>query len=147
MSMATGIGTGSLDTNPNRIGDGDASNRFNETDFAGYMAWYVAPSRQEKLDEVFKIPSYPWGPGEVARYRDLDIFMLSAALDSLYRRKEGNDADIWQMMIDEVYRPIGTATSAIQALAPAALKDFMRTLTRSFVSTFVIENRLTRSRA
>ncbi len=107
MSMATGVGTGSLSTSPNRISDGDASNRFNEQDFADYMAWYLAPSVQEKLDEVFKIADYPWGPGEFARYRDRDIFTLAAALDSLYRRKEGADADIWQMMLDEVYRPIG----------------------------------------
>jgi hypothetical protein len=107
MSMATGVGTGSLNTTPNNIGDGDASGRFNEPDFAAYMAWYLAPTLQEKLDEVFRIPGYPWGPGEHARYRDRDIFTLSAALDSLYRSKEGAQADLWQMMIDEVYTPIG----------------------------------------
>ena len=60
-----------------------------------------------KLAEVFKVPSYPWGPGVHARYRDRDIFTLSAALAGLYRAKEGQDADIWRMMQNEVYRPIG----------------------------------------
>lgn len=107
MSMATGVGTGPLNTSPNNISDGDASNRFSEEDFAAYMAWYLAPSLQEKLDEVFKVADYPWGPGEFARYRDPDIFTLAAALDSLYRIKEGEDADLWNMMVEEVYRPIG----------------------------------------
>jgi len=62
---------------------------------------------QEKLDELFKIANYPWGPGEVARYRDRDIFVAAAALDNLYRSKEGDDADLWQMMLDEVFEPIG----------------------------------------
>ena len=105
MSMATGIGTGPI-TEPNRIGDGDASNDTNDADFQAYMDWYLAPSATEKLAEVFKAPSYPWGPGKVARYRDRDIFTLAAALDGLYRQKEGADADIWDMMLDEVYRPV-----------------------------------------
>jgi len=106
MSMATGIGTGPI-TEPNRIGDGDASNRTSAADFQAYMDWYLAPSVAEKLVEVFKVPRYPWGPGKVARYRDRDIFTLAAALDALYRQREGADADIWDMMLDEVYRPIG----------------------------------------
>jgi len=106
MSMATGIGTGPI-TEPNRIGDGDASNDTNDADFQAYMDWYLAPSATEKLAEVFKVPSYPWGPGKVARYRDRDIFTLAAALDGLYRQREGDDADIWDMMLEEVYRPIG----------------------------------------
>ncbi len=107
MSMATGIGTGTLNVKPNIIGLGDASNPANNAGFDDYMAWYLAPTLKAKLGEVFRVPSYPWGPGEHARYRDRDIFTLSAALESLYKQKEGPDADIWQMMLDEVYRPIG----------------------------------------
>jgi len=102
MSMATGIGTGPEKTDPNNISAG-----YIESDMEAYMDWYLAPTSQEKLDHLFKVPSHPWGPGEVARYRDRDIFVLAAALDSLYRQKEGEDADIWQMMLDEVYGPIG----------------------------------------
>ena len=106
-SMATGIGTGTNNVTPNNIGAGDASRPQNNAGFDDYMAWYFAPTLEEKLDEVFKVPSYPWGPGEYARYRDRDIFVGSAALEALLREKEGEDADLWQMMVDEVYRPIG----------------------------------------
>ena len=71
------------------------------------MDWYLAPSVKEKLDHALKVQNYSWGPGEVARYRDHDTFTLAVALDSLYRQRAGEDADIWQMMIDEVYRPLG----------------------------------------
>ena len=107
MSMATGIGMGTLNVDPNVIGLGDSSDPENNAGFDKYMAWYLAPTLKEKLTEAFKIPSYPWGPGEHARYRDRDIFTLSAALESLLKKKEGPDADLWQMMVDEVYRPIG----------------------------------------
>ena len=107
MSMATGIGTGTLNVTPNRIGTGDASNPANNAGIDDYMAWYLAPTLEEKLDEVFSIPSYPWGPGEHARYRDRDIFAAAAATESLLRSREGPEADLWQMMVDEVYRPIG----------------------------------------
>ena len=106
-SMATGIGTGTHNITPNIIGVGDASRPQNNAGFDEYMDWYFAPTLEEKLDEVFKVPNYPWGPGEHARYRDRDIFVGSAALESLLREKEGDDADLWQMMVDEVYQPIG----------------------------------------
>ena len=106
-SMATGIGTGSHNVNPNYIGVGDASRPANNAGFDDYMAWYFAPSLEDKLNEIYKISSYPWGPGEHARYRDRDIFIGAAALEALFREKEGDDADLWQMMVEEVYRPIG----------------------------------------
>ena len=102
LSMATGIGTGSLEIKPNNISDG-----YIYSDLEEYSAWYLAPTIAEKLDYTFRVRSYPWGPGEHARYRDRDIVLLAAALDSLYRKKEGGDADLWQMMLDEVYGPIG----------------------------------------
>jgi len=106
-SMATGIGTGTHNVTPNNFGSGDASNPANHAGVEDYMTWYFAPTLEEKLAEVFKIPSYPWGPGEHGRYRDRDIFVGSAALEALLREKEGADADLWEMMVDEVYRPIG----------------------------------------
>jgi len=102
MSMATGIGPGSTNLDPNNFSDGNY-----DADLEDYITWMFVPSVQEKLDELFNIASYPWGPGEVARYRDRDIFVAAAALDSLYRSKEGDDADLWQMMLDEVFEPIG----------------------------------------
>ena len=102
MSMTTGIGTGTENVDPNNISDG-----YIYSDFEAYKAWYLAPTIAEKLDYTFKVRSHPWGPGEHARYRDRDIVMLAAALDSLYRKKEGKDADLWQMMLDEVYGPLG----------------------------------------
>jgi len=107
ISMATGIGTGTLDTNPNVIGTGDASDPENNGGIDDYMAWYLAPTLAKKLEYMSQVPSYPWGPGEYARYRDRDIFMLAVAMENLYRDREGPDADLWQMMRDEVYRPIG----------------------------------------
>jgi len=102
MSMATGIGPGTTNISPNNFGDGNY-----DVDYDEYVDWMFAPTAQEKLDRLFTIPSYPWGPGEIPRYRDRDIFVAATALANLYREKEGEDADLWQMMLDEVYRPIG----------------------------------------
>jgi len=102
LNMATGIGTGSNDNDPNNIYDG-----YIYSDYDEYLAWYLAPTLDEKLQYVFDVPSHPWGPGEHARYRDRDTLTLAAALDSLYREKEGEDADLWGMMLDEVYGPLG----------------------------------------
>lgn len=102
LSMATGIGVGTNDVNPNRF-----TVDYIASDVDEYTAWFLAPTLAEKVDYVFQSPSYPWGPGEQARYRDRDYFILAAALDSLLRRREGEDADLWSMMTEEVYRPIG----------------------------------------
>lgn len=102
MSMATGIGPGTTNVNPNNFSDGNY-----DADYDEYVDWMFAPTAQEKLDRLFTIPSYPWGPGEIPRYRDRDIFVGAAAMANLYRDKEGADADLWQMMLDEVYKPIG----------------------------------------
>jgi hypothetical protein len=50
---------------------------------------------------------YPWGPGEVARYNSINTFILSAAMDAFLKSKEGSDADIWEMVLTDVFRPIG----------------------------------------
>jgi len=114
LNMASGIGTAGQQAlpadiyadnltepeNADAVGDGPDSYR-------AYQAWYAARSRSEKLACAFACPRYPWGPGEVARYRDQDLFMAGAAMDALWKRHAGPDADLFAMVTDEVYAPIG----------------------------------------
>jgi CubicO group peptidase (beta-lactamase class C family) len=102
MSMTTGMGTGSEDLDPNKISDG-----YIYSDYWEYKDWYLVPTIDEKAEHAFRVPTHPWGPGEHARYRDRDIVTMAAALDSLYQRKEGENAELWGMMLDEVYGPLG----------------------------------------
>ncbi len=102
LNMATGMGAGSHNIDPNNILDG-----YITGDEESYNAWYLAPGLDNMLAEVFKMPSYPWGPGEHARYCDRNTFTLAAALDSLLKSREGENANLWRMITGEVYRPIG----------------------------------------
>lgn len=98
--MATGFGgTGSLKTHPNDINDGYLE--------GNYDAWYLAPSRAEKIKEINSTHPYPWEPGAVVRYRDQDFFLLGVALDAFLKSVRGPDADIWDMLRSEVFAPIG----------------------------------------
>jgi CubicO group peptidase (beta-lactamase class C family) len=99
LNMATGVGFGTAKRDPNAIEDGYLE--------GNYAAWYEAPSVAQKLAETFKAPDLPWGPGEVARYRDQDAFLLGVVMDRFLKAKEGPGADIWSMLVKEVYGPIG----------------------------------------
>ncbi|MBS0377130.1 MAG: serine hydrolase [Proteobacteria bacterium] len=100
IDMATGIGNGSLQREPNDALDGYID--------ASYSRWYEARSTQEKVAALLQDDhAYPWGPGQVARYRDQDMFMLGVAMDRFLKSKEGPAADIWSMLRREVFAPIG----------------------------------------
>jgi CubicO group peptidase (beta-lactamase class C family) len=99
--MATGMGgAGSLKTNPNDTEDGYVD--------AHYDAWYLAPSKADKMREIdaHNVP-YPWEPGTVMRYRDHDFYLLGAALEGFLKSVKGADADLWDMLRNEVLEPIG----------------------------------------
>jgi len=98
LSMASGVGFGTHKREPNEIEDGYLE--------GNYAEWYEAPSVTDKVEALAKTPDFPWGPGEVVRYRDQDMFLLGVAMSEYLERKTGN-GDLWQMMMDEVYRPIG----------------------------------------
>jgi hypothetical protein len=112
LSMATGIGTALPEREPvdihadNRTGP-ESIGTEDEPCYRAYQAWYEAKSRQAKLDAAFACPSYPWGPGEVARYRDQDLYMSGVAMEAIWKRERGPDADLFAMVADEVYRTIG----------------------------------------
>jgi hypothetical protein len=100
INMATGIGNGSTKREPNDTSDGYLD--------ASYSRWYEARSTQEKVAALLKDGAvYPWGPGQVTRYRDQDMFILGVAMDRFLKSKEGATANIWSMLQREVFAPIG----------------------------------------
>jgi hypothetical protein len=100
INMATGIGNGSTKREPNDTSDGYLD--------ASYSSWYEARSTQEKVAALLKDGGvYPWGPGQVTRYRDQDMFVLGVAMDRFLKSKEGPAANVWSMLQREVFAPIG----------------------------------------
>lgn len=100
-NMATGFGgTGSFKSNPNDIDDGYLD--------GDYDAWYTAPSHADKLAQInANLSPYPWEPGTVMRYRDQDFYLLGAAIDGFLKSVRGPAADVWLMLLTEVFEPIG----------------------------------------
>ncbi len=100
-NMSTGFGgTGTFKTNPNDILDGYLDGE--------YDAWYTARSHLDKLAQInAHLRQYPWEPGTVVRYRDQDFYLLGAAIDGFLKSMRGPSADIWNMLIEEVFQPIG----------------------------------------
>jgi CubicO group peptidase (beta-lactamase class C family) len=96
LNMATGIGD-----------KPDLKAFTGEEDEDRFDEFLDAGSAQDKLDVCFSYGDYPWGPGEIARYNSINTFVLSVAMNNFLKSKEGPDADIWDMVVDEVYRPIG----------------------------------------
>jgi CubicO group peptidase (beta-lactamase class C family) len=103
LDMATGVGFGSARRDPADSGDGYLD--------GNYAAWYEAASLEGKLRELAKAPDLPWGPGEVMRYRDQDTFLLGVAMDRLLKTRSGVAADVWGLLEEEVYGPIGIASA------------------------------------
>ncbi len=110
LDMATGVGEGSTRTEPNNTGDGY---------LIGYDDWYTAISKDERIRQVFRASNHPWGPGEVVRYRDQDAFLIGAAMDAYLKHRAGPEADVWEMLEDEVYRPIGVPHAPTNRLVEA----------------------------
>jgi CubicO group peptidase (beta-lactamase class C family) len=100
LNMATGVG----DSMPERLEPNVMQGDEEQPKFFSFMR---AKSKQEKLDIAFSYGDYPWGPGEVARYNSINTFILSAAMDAFLKSKEGSNADIWDFVLTEVFRPIG----------------------------------------
>ena len=100
LNMATGIGEASLDP---------GSRNYWAEIYPGWKTtmFLEAATASEKLRAAFYGRDFPWGPGEVFRYRNMDTFVLAAAMDSLVKREEGPDASLWDTVVSGVYRPIG----------------------------------------
>ena len=102
LTMVAGIG--------DRFPDPNAPVTFadeNDADSAIWASVWSTFPKDNKLAEAFRYGDYPWAPGQIVRYNAVHTFILGAALHSFYEAMEGPGANVWQMMQDEVYRPIG----------------------------------------
>jgi hypothetical protein len=100
LNMATGVG----DYMPERV---EPNVMQGDEDQPKFLSFLRARSRQEKMDIAFSYGDYSWGPGEVARYNSINTFILSAAMDAFLKSKDGPNSDIWDMVLTEVFKPIG----------------------------------------
>jgi CubicO group peptidase (beta-lactamase class C family) len=100
LSMSAGIGYRSRVREPLKF----EANEDNPT----LLKWLQALSAEEKLSMALSVGGdYPWGPGEVARYDTMHSFILSAAMSAFLQSREGGEADLWDMVQQEVLEPIG----------------------------------------
>jgi hypothetical protein len=99
LNMATGIGERSPQRQPNDFSADENRPRMFE--------WFRKRTLKDKLDVAFSYPKYPWSRGEVFRYNTTHTFVLAAAMDAFLKRRAGPNAHLWDMVVDEVYRPIG----------------------------------------
>lgn len=97
LNMATGIGDEPINT----------AMVFEDNNFGLYGNFMSRKSAAEKLSVAFSGGNYPWLPGERFRYRSIDTFVLAAAMDSFLKSREGRGANIWDAVMDEVFRHIG----------------------------------------
>jgi Beta-lactamase len=98
LNMATGIGDNWPQREPNQPFADDGRK---------WGAWVNARTTKDKLEVSFSSGKYPWGPGEVLRYINMHTFVLAAAMDSFLKRQTGPDTHLWDMVLNDVFRPIG----------------------------------------
>jgi CubicO group peptidase (beta-lactamase class C family) len=116
LNMASGLGNGSDVRAPNNISDGYIDGTYGE--------WYEARSEEEKIEALLKNSKvYPWGPGQVARYRDVDMFLLGVAMTRYIKEKGESYQTVWDLLSEEVYKPIGIHYAPINRTIEADQKN------------------------
>jgi Beta-lactamase len=99
LNMATGIG----DNWPKR----ESNQPFADENNPKISEFLEARTAKQKLDIGFSYGKYLWGPGEVLRYNSTQTFILAAAMDSFLKRQEGPHAQLWDIVVANVFRPLG----------------------------------------
>jgi len=96
-------------------------------DSAGYMVddesdkmgiFFGAQPYSERIKAAFSAP-HRADPGTRWVYRTSDTFILTRAMQNYLQAKEGSDADIYQFVVDEVYRPLGLGPGVFTTMRTA----------------------------
>jgi len=68
--------------------------------------FFGAQPYETRIKEAFSAP-HKSDPGVKWVYRTSDTFILTQALHNFLQRMEGDSADIYQFVVDEIYQPLG----------------------------------------
>jgi len=99
LNMAAGIG--------DQGGTKNSGDIFADENQAKMERWLEQNTELAKLGVAFTYGNYVWGAGEEFRYNSALTFVLAAAMDKYYKSVGGNNAHLWQMVVDDVFTPIG----------------------------------------
>ena len=80
--------------------------------------FFSAQPYAERIAAAFDCP-HAARPGTRWVYRTSDTFILTRALHNYLQTKEGSNADIFQFVVDEVYRPLGLGPGAFTTMRTA----------------------------
>ena len=103
LNMATGIGDNSRQR--------EEVDTFADENKSRMGQWSNALSLEGKLQVSFQYGNLPWGTDDIVRYNTTHIFVLAAAMDAFLKTKEGEDAELWAMVKEEVLEPIGISVA------------------------------------
>jgi len=96
-------------------------------DSASYMAddesdkmgiFFGAQPYSERIKAAFSAPHHV-NPGTRWVYRTSDTFILTRAMQNYLQTQQGSDADIYQFVVDEVYRPLGLGPGVFTTMRTA----------------------------
>jgi len=77
-----------------------------EEQWDGTDPFWTEEYYSERIQAAFNWPNSAV-PGSTWVYRTSDTFILSAAMQNYLKTEEGDQADIFQFVVDEVYQPLG----------------------------------------
>ncbi len=80
--------------------------------------FFGAQPYSERIEAAFHAPSAA-APGTRWVYRTGDTFILTRALHNYLQSQEGPEADIFEFVVEEVYRPLGLGPGAFSTLRTA----------------------------
>jgi len=80
--------------------------------------FYGAQPYSARVAAAFSAPSAA-APGEKWVYRTSDTFILTRALHNFLQTQEGPEADIYQFVVDEIYRPLGLGPGVFTTMRTA----------------------------
>jgi hypothetical protein len=68
-----------------------------------------------KINAAFRFPNQH-APGQMWNYHTSDTFILTQAMNNYLEKQEGSQADIFNLVRDEVYIPLGLSAGALTSL-------------------------------
>jgi hypothetical protein len=72
-----------------------------------YEPLELAPDKEAAINNIAAFGDFPEAPGEAFNYATTNTFVLSYALENYVRAKEGEDVHYWELVRDNVLKPIG----------------------------------------